>query len=124
MTAPTRDEPFRQCPRCASRWKDREEFLTDPATVVAGYQAHFRQLELGLFLFNHARCGTTFALHARIFADLYTGPVFQERKTGTADCQRYCKIEDELGPCTTQCECAWVREVLQIVATWPAAVAV
>jgi len=118
MTTPNNSVPFRQCPRCAELWRDRKEFLDDPGTVVTGYQAHFDELELGLFLFNHTGCETTFAVQAQAFGDLYDGPIYRESKTHTEECKSFCLHEEQLNRCPTQCECAWVREVLVIVSEW------
>ncbi len=106
---------FKRCPCCGELWPSRADFLADPALEVVGYQADFRDLRLGLFLFNHDRCGTTLSAAAGEFADLYRGPVFAERKTGSDECPGYCLDRSILGGCSTECECAFVREVLQEV---------
>jgi hypothetical protein len=111
--------PFKTCSCCGRVWATRAAFMADPATVPIGYQAFFEELELGLFLFNHAACGTTMALQAGVFADLREGPVFVERLTGSGPCEGYCLQRNELRPCPNHCECAWVRDVLQTVRRWP-----
>ena len=93
--------------------------MADPATVPIGYQAFLPDLELGLFLFNHEPCGTTMALQAGAFSDLHAGPVFAQRLTGSAICVGYCLQRSEVRPCPNECECAWVRDVLQVVRGWP-----
>lgn len=105
---------FKKCPTCAFAWKKREDFLNDKNLKIVGYQANFKSLPLGLFLFNHT-CGTTLAVSAEGFVDLYDGPVYEERKTGTDECPGYCLHKDELRRCPAKCECAWVRELLQII---------
>jgi hypothetical protein len=57
----------------------------------------------------------------KLFRHLYDGPVYAERATGTADCPEYCLYVAELGACLAKCECAYVREILQIVRQWPKA---
>ena len=91
--------------------------MNDPHVRVIGYQANFVELEAGLFLFNHQKtgCHTTLAVEAAIFRDLYDGPVFSEPLTLTDECPRYCIRQDELRPCPAKCECAYVREILNIV---------
>jgi len=111
-------DPFKTCPSCGREWTDRTAFLTDPEVMIIGYQAHFEELTTGLFLFNHS-CGTTFSLPVHAFTDLYNGPVFRERKTGSPDCQGYCLKRDCLGPCPAECECAFVREIIGIIGHWP-----
>lgn len=98
MTTLNHIEPFRQCPRCAVLWRSRQEFLGDPGTVVAGYQVHFDELELGLFLFNHTGCETTFAVQARAFSDLYDGPMYRERKTHTEECKNLLPVRRPAEP--------------------------
>lgn len=109
----------KKCPHCGHIWADRAEFLGDPEVEVKGYQANFKELSLGFFLFNHNDCHTTLAIYAEEFRDLYAGPVFTDRRTGKDDCQGLCLHTDELGMCRAKCECAFVREVLQVVRNWP-----
>jgi hypothetical protein len=112
-------KPFKNCTYCDHLWSSREDFLTDPDIDLVGYQVNFQELELGLFLFNHEVCKTTIALPAGIFKDLYNGPVFEERQTGTDQCLELCLHEQELSCCPSRCECAFVREILNIVKHWP-----
>lgn len=111
-------ETFKLCTNCNTSWESRESFLSDPNIELVGYQVSFKNLKLGYFLFNHS-CKSTIAIHAGEFADLYDGPIFKERHTGDASCLGYCMHKSNLRPCPVQCECAYVREVLQIVKEWP-----
>ncbi len=112
---------FKVCSTCRHTWDDRESFLADSALLLVGYQMNLRELEAGLFLFQHdtEKCGTSLALKADQFVDLYDGPIFTERKTGSDECPEFCLYEEELGQCANACECAFVRKVLQIVQEWP-----
>lgn len=110
---------MKRCTCCGHLWHTREAFLGDPQLAVIGYQVNFDDLLLGLFLFDHLACGSTMALPAGLFRDLYDGPVYAGRATGTDDCPEYCLRKGELGPCPAKCECAYVREVLQIIRRWP-----
>jgi hypothetical protein len=109
----------KQCTCCGHVWHTLDAFLGDPQLRIVGYQVDFVDLLLGLFLFNHLTCGSTIAMPAELFRDLYDGPIYAERATGTADCPRYCLYVSELSACRAQCECAYVREILQIVRRWP-----
>lgn len=111
-------KPFKLCTMCGEEWTDRAAFLADPAVRITGYSAHFKDLELGLFYFNHDSCRTTIALHASAFTDLHDGPVFEKRKTNTDECPRYCLKQSETRPCPAECECAYVREVLHKISSW------
>ena len=115
------EDLFKQCSFCLHSWTTRDGFLADPDVHLVGYQANFDKLEAGLFLFNHdfPDCGTTLAIDAARFRDLYHGPVFSERLTLTDRCPRYCMQQEELRPCPARCECAYVREVSDIVRNWP-----
>jgi len=84
---------------------------------LIGYQSDFKELEAGLFLFNHS-CKGTLAIEAGEFADLYDGPIFSGRAIGSYECPDYCRRKDKLKPCTVKCECAYVREIMQIVKDW------
>ena len=103
---------------CGYQWQSRKDFLEDPTTDLIGYQVNFEQLDLGFFLFNHLECGTTLGIPADKFKDLYNGPIFSERLTGTKECQEYCLHKDQLDPCPAECECAYVREIMQEVRFW------
>ena len=109
---------FKVCSSCKNPWSTREDFLADPGLTLIGYQAHFEELKTGLLYFNHT-CGTTIVLDAGVFSDLYKGPVFEERLTGSEQCPGYCLQQSNLQPCPAQCECAFVREVMQIIKNWP-----
>lgn len=110
---------FKTCPLCSKIWSSREEFLADDDLDLVGYQVNFDELELGLFLFNHRICKTTLSIRANLLQGLYTGPVFKERRRGQKDCPGYCLKSTELEGCPAECECAWVRGLLQIIRQWP-----
>jgi hypothetical protein len=109
---------------CGVRWVTRECFMADSNVRVIGYQADFEELQAGFFLFNHMvkGCGTTMAIAAGTFFDLYTGPVFEEHLRGAAECPRLCLRVEALEPCPLKCECRYVRDVLQVVKSWPKSV--
>ena len=113
-----KNKTFKICPSCGTNWKSREDFLSDPDIDLVGYQVHFEELTAGLFLFNHL-CKTTMSILAADFIDLYNGPVFSERANATEACEELCLNDDELEPCHAKCECAYVREILQIIRKWP-----
>lgn len=105
---------FKVCPKCSFEWKTRDHFLGDPRIELIGYQVDFRELAAGLFLFNHI-CKGTLAIKAKDFEDLYSGPIFRVRATGTDECPGYCLHKKELKPCPAQCECSYVRDIIQII---------
>ena len=110
---------FKRCTACEHLWPSRENFLNDFNTQLVGYQVNFENLELGFLLFNHMTCKSTIAVPAGQFRGLYNGPVFKENKTGSDGCPEYCFHENQLLPCPEQCECAYIREIIQIVREWP-----
>ncbi len=105
---------FKKCTCCQHDWKTREKFLEDPGIELIGYQVSFDELLLGLLLFNHT-CGTTIAIPVNKLRDLYAGPIYATRKTGEKECLGYCLRQSELRPCPAQCECAWIRELIQLI---------
>ena len=109
---------FKSCPKCSFQWPRRTDFLEDANLEIIGYQVNFNSLSAGIFLFNH-NCKGTLAIRAQEFQDLYQGPIFKERAFGSETCQEKCLHEDDLAPCPVQCECAFVREILQVVRNWP-----
>ncbi|MBX7256584.1 MAG: FHA domain-containing protein [Candidatus Hydrogenedentes bacterium] len=116
-TEPGLEGLYRKCPHCGTVWSSQDALLSDPSLVLAGYQVRFDDLGAGLFLFNHS-CGTTMAITADDFRHLYNGPVYPEPRTGSDVCPRYCLNKEELRPCGADCECAYVREVLQLIKGW------
>lgn len=118
MNAENGSTPFKICPLCKKIWLTRSDFLYDKEVSLVGYQAHFEELTEGLFLFNHV-CLATMTLKAGLFKDLYDGPMFESRLTGTDECPGYCLVKKELKACPAKCECAYVREIIQLVLFWP-----
>ena len=112
---------FVECTCCHQVWVDRDEFLGDPEVEVAGYQVDFRELRAGFFLFTHlaSGCLSSFAVSVNRFLDFHDGPVFTDRLTGTDACEEHCLHRSDLRSCRQQCECAYVRDVLQTVRHWP-----
>ncbi len=108
---------FCRCTGCQTKWDSRESFLLDKFTALNGYQVNFQNLAVGWFLFTHkcASCNSTFSVPAGLFFDLYNGPIFTERKTETEECPEYCLQPANLQPCPAHCECAFVREVIQLI---------
>jgi hypothetical protein len=109
---------FKVCPKCGAQWPTRDHLLSDPELVLVGYQANFKAIETGILLFNHT-CRTTLALQAAAFRDLYDGPVYVERATGSSECGGHCLHKEDLAPCPARCECAYVRHILQLIKAWP-----
>jgi hypothetical protein len=108
---------FKTCSVCRRSWKTRDEFLEDPAIDLIGYQVHFKDLHKGLFLFNHS-CHTSLAIPVKTFVDLFSGPFLKINKMGTGECPNYCLRENDLSPCPAECECAYVREIMQVIRGW------
>jgi len=109
---------FKSCPSCNQSWEFREEFLADASLELVGYQAHFKNLEQGLFLFNHHVCKSTIAVESGRFASLYQGPIYAKNIMGTDSCPEYCLVKSNLESCPEQCECNYVREIIQIIKAW------
>ncbi len=109
--------PFKRC-SCGTVWMTRQVFLDDSDVTLVGYQVDFEALHLGMILFNH-RCRTTMSMDAGLFRDLHSGPVFTKRATGSESCPGHCVHRDNLERCPVECECAYIREILQIIRAWP-----
>jgi len=94
---------FKECTCCKNPWYSREDFLGDSKLDFVGYQVNF----------------STIAVPAGLFKDLYDGPEFSERRTNTENCPGYCGDREALDACSEECECAYVRETMQIIRKWP-----
>lgn len=103
---------FKVCTYCGFVWQDRESFLNDDDLKIIGYQTHFKELNTGLFLFNHS-CNGTISIKVKHFVDLYDGPIFKEKKLYTEECPEHCLYTNSLDSCRVQCECAFVRDIIQ-----------
>ena len=49
------------------------------------------------------------------FLDLYTGKTYPASKAESEECHRYCLDEKQLARCDALCECAFVRETIQVL---------
>jgi hypothetical protein len=105
---------FKRCPNCSFVWQNRTDFMADDNVTIIGYQVLYKSLKEGFFLFNHS-CNGTFAVNVDSFVDLYDGPVFEENLAGTEACSGHCLHKQSLSPCPAKCECAFVREIIQIL---------
>ena len=103
---------FKQCSKCHTEWQERADFLNDPDIKLIGYQANFKNLELGLLLFNHLSCRTTLSVEAGKLKDMYEGPVYEKRLTGSDRCPGYCLHKSVLRPCPEECECSYIRWII------------
>ena len=110
-------ELFKQCPGCFQAWTSRTDFLQDSQLELNGYKADFERLDYGLFFFTHHKsdCFSTMAIEVVDFKDLYAGEIYTERRTGEEECPGYCLDKDQLERCDALCECAFVREIMQII---------
>ena len=109
---------FKKCPKCGFVWTEKASFLNDPDLQLIGYQVDFDELLAGLFLFHHL-CGTSLSIKADVFEDLYNGPMFTERLKGSKECGGHCLRKNDLSSCPVKCECAYVREIMQVILHWP-----
>ena len=109
---------FSKCSVCGCEWRRRGDFLEDPEVEITGYEVDFDDLTAGTYLFRHA-CGATVALTVRHFNGLYEGPIFSERATGSDECPGYCLYRDQLDKCSARCECAYVRNIIDLIRKWP-----
>ena len=116
-----RVEPFKTCPSCKLIWRTRDNFLADDDLLLNGYQVDFLKLEDGLFMFTHhvKGCNSTMALKVSNFEDLFHGEIYPERRTGEEDCPGYCIKEGQFDRCEAKCECAYVREIIQMICENP-----
>lgn len=113
----TEEHIFKKCPCCFHVWHSRDDFLTDQNLEFTGYQVNFKELEYGMFFFTHTvePCHSTMTIMVEDFRDLYTGKTHQESKALSPECPRYCLDKKQFSRCDALCECAFAREVIQII---------
>lgn len=112
-----RTEVFKTCPMCAHTWETQADFISDQQLKINGYLADFEHLELSQFYFTHMveGCYSTMTLEAKEFLNLYEGERYPERRTGEKECPGYCLDEEQLARCAAFCECAFNREIIQLI---------
>ncbi len=113
-----KEAPFKTCPNCGVVWETINDFLADPELNQGGYQVNFIDLKGGLFYFTHAveGCGTTLAVPVGQFTTLSTRPLLANRRTKKPEgCSDLCVRRGDISPCPLECECVWVREVMQVI---------
>lgn len=105
---------------CSKRWETMEEFLSDPELAMAGYQINFADLKGGLFYFSHMKtgCGTTMVIPVGEFTGLSDRPMLASQGKQPDCCPELCVRKNELAPCPAECECSWVREIMQVIRDW------
>jgi len=108
---------FKKCNKCGYQWETRDDLLSDKTIRVIGYQVFFEDLKLGMFLFNHS-CNTTIAINADLLLDLYDGPFFFDRKPEGRECPGRCLNINILSPCSPECKCAFISEIIQVIKNW------
>ena len=94
------------------------DFLADPKLEQGGYQVNFIDLRGGLFYFTHFvdGCGTTLAVPVEQFTSLSDRDFLANRRTKEHEgCSSLCVRKGDLTPCPVECECVWVREVMQAI---------
>nr|WP_320116774.1 hypothetical protein [uncultured Desulfuromonas sp.] len=109
--------PFKICPCCLEVWQTRDDFLDDPFLQLNGYKADFAKLEYGLFFFTHQKegCHSTMALEVLDFLDLNRGTVCEQAQDYAAKCPRSCREKRKLNQHHDLCECAFARDVCELV---------
>lgn len=113
----TTDKPFKVCTMCSTAWETRDQFIKDDSLQINGYQVDFETIDWSLFFFTHEvpGCNGTMAIEATAFLDLYTGERYTERRALLDGCPRYCLDQEQLARCEAQCECAFNREVINLI---------
>lgn len=108
---------FKTCPGCFVAWESMEAFLSDPNLELNGYKPDFKDLEYGMFFFTHKTepCYSTMTIMVDDFKSIYSGKYYQENKALSDECPRYCIDEKQFARCDALCECAFVREIMQII---------
>jgi len=123
MSTSLHTDHFKRCSYCQETWYNRDEFLGDSKIQFVGYQPHYKNMEEGLFLFNHLICTSTLSIISQKFQDLYTGPFYTSNKLNDDqlnydDCPDFCLFKNKMKGCLQQCERAFVSEIIQILSMW------
>ena len=105
---------LKTCNKCHHQWESRDSFLSDNTIELLGYQVFFKDLRLGMFMFNHS-CNTTIAIETDLFLDLYNGPIYFERKPVGDHCPGRCLNKNIMLPCSPECKCAFVGDLIKII---------
>ena len=110
--------PFKRCSKCGDLWPRTTDFLADPMVLFLGYQPSWDEL-LGLFLFNHARCGTTLSIPQADFATLSHKSELADSCNLFAAQREFCLARKEDKPCPPRCACEYVAHISHLALSWP-----
>lgn len=102
---------------CKKSWETRDDFLADNEVELAGYQVDFIDVNEGYYLFNHSTrgCGTSIAVLVGSMLDLYDGPVYEDSKFESADCEGHCLNVNDFDKCDLPCSNARAREIMGVI---------
>jgi len=108
---------FKTCPRCSFSWDSRKAFLADPKLELKRYKADLKAPQYGMFFFTHqtASCSSTITMLVNDFRSLYPGKISPKNKAFSEDCPGYCLEETQLARCDVSCQCAFARDIVQIL---------
>ncbi|HJO91829.1 MAG TPA: hypothetical protein QF753_00380 [Victivallales bacterium] len=111
---------FKRCPNCDHIWNTRDELLSDNNVILKGYLLGFSELRASLIYFDHNEhdCNSTFSLKIEYFKDLIPETTFTSKVIIPETCPEYCLRKYDLTPCVHNCECSYVRNVLEIIKHW------
>lgn len=112
-----KNEPFKICTNCSDSWDTLEQFLDAADLELVGYQVAFEDLEGGLFYFTHTKetCLSTLAIPVKKFIKLSPRAFLEKHGDEAPGCAHHCVREGDLEPCPLECECSWVREIIQLI---------
>lgn len=122
---------FKTCPLCSTSWYTIDDFIRDSEIEVIGYQPHPEKTGAGLFIFGHRHCNSSISVQLEALSDLQVcltqdadsvyiiGPDMIQEENSTEVCYTNCLRKTDSSNGNKRCECAYVREVIQLIKHLP-----
>ena len=122
---------FKTCLLCNTSWYTVDDFIRDPEVDIIGYQPHPAKTGAGLFIFGHRHCNSSISVRLDALSELQVcltrdaesvyiiGPDMIQESCSTATCFENCLRKTDSANGNLQCECSYVREVMQIIKHLP-----
>ena len=108
---------FKICTCCKHVWESLADLIRDEQVHVIGYQPSFSDSYEGLFFFSHndKACGTTIAIPAGHFVNLYDGPEYTVQMDSMEQCKGFCKSFYDFGECSNECSMRSIRDIIEVL---------
>ncbi len=119
ITSARQARVFKTCPKCGRQWPSAEDFLTDAAVRLLGFQPGPEGHQRGFFLFHHHQCDSSLTVSMSAFEPLGLLVGFASSRCAAGLVTKLCLAAMENRPCPPQCVCESVWKIMGLIDSWP-----